>query len=360
MTKDVRYVHLFQPLKLRSLQLKNRIAMSPMCQYSAQDGYANDWHCLHLGTRAVGGAGLVFVEATAVEARGRISPYDLGLWSDVHIAPLARIAQLVESQGAAAGIQLAHAGRKASTGRPWEGRAPLDEIHGGWSGIVAPSAIAYDDDHAEPLELSVQEIEEVIDAFGLAAERAHSAGFRVLEIHGAHGYLIHEFLSPLANERKDEYGGSFENRIRFLQRVVGSVRDRWPDELPLFLRISTTDWFEEGWDLEQSIELARRADAWGVDLIDCSSGGIAPGATIPIGAGYQTEQAARIRAEAGVKTGAVGLITSAQQADHIIRSRQADLVLLGRELLRNPYWPLRASQEIGQEAAWPVQYERSK
>jgi 2,4-dienoyl-CoA reductase-like NADH-dependent reductase (Old Yellow Enzyme family) len=353
-------MHLFEPLQLRGVHLKNRIAMSPMCQYSARDGHPNDWHYLHLGSRAVGGVGLVFVEATSIEARGRISPADLGIWDDAHVEPLARLAQTIQEHGAVPGIQIAHAGRKASTAPPWQGRTPLDEDNGGWSDIVAPSAIAFDEKHFEPVALSKEDIKEIVGAFGKAAERSHAAGFTVLEIHAAHGYLIHQFLSPLTNQRDDEYGGAFENRIRFAEETIRAVRSYWPDSLPLFLRVSTTDWLEGGWDLDQSIELARRIKQLGIDLVDCSSGGIASGATIPVGPGYQTEFAARVRKEAGVLTGAVGLITSPQQADHVVRTQQADLVLLGRELLREPYWALRAAQVLGQDGAWPVQYERSK
>lgn len=353
-------MHLFDPLKLRNVKLKNRIAMSPMCQYSARDGYPNDWHFLHVGTRAVGGIGLVIVEATSVEARGRISPADLGIWADSYVEPLARLARAIEQHGAIPGIQIAHAGRKASTATPWEGRTPLNGANGGWSDIVGPSDIAFDEKHFTPLALTPEEIRKVVAAFGAATRRAYDAGFKVLEVHAAHGYLIHQFLSPLANHRNDEYGGSFENRMRFAKEVIQAVRVEWPDDLPLFLRISATDWLPGGWDLEQSTELARQAKGLGVDLIDCSTGGVASGTVIPVGPGYQTEFSAHIRKEADVPTGTVGMISSPQQADHIVRTRQADLVLLGRVLLREPYWPLRAAYELAHETVWPVQYERAK
>lgn len=353
-------MHLFSPLELREITLKNRIAVSPMCQYSSQDGFPNDWHSLHLGSRAVGGAGLVIVEATAVEARGRISPNDLGLWKDEHTEPLARIVRLIQEQGAVAGIQIAHAGRKASTARPWDGRVPLNESNGGWSPIVAPSALRFDDRHNTPVALDAKEIRGVIEAFASATRRAVEAGFRVLEIHGAHGYLIHQFLSPFSNQREDAYGGSFNNRVRFAEDVTRTVRSNWPEEYPLLFRISATDWAEGGWCIEQSIALAERLKPLGVDLIDCSSGGNVSDAKIPVGPGYQTPFAEAVRKGAGTLTGAVGMVTSASQADHIIRTEQADLVLLGRELLRNPYWPLLAASELGHEVAWPIQYERAK
>lgn len=353
-------MHLFSPLELRSITLKNRIAVSPMCQYSAHDGIANDWHFVHLGSRAVGGAALVIVEATAVEARGRISPADLGLWNDEQIEPLARIARFVKDQGAIAGLQLAHAGRKASTARPWEARQPLDEKSGGWSPIVAPSAIPLDEHHFTPKALEASGVKEVAAAFGEAARRALDAGFELLEIHGAHGYLIHEFLSPLSNQRDDEYGGSFDNRVRFAEEVTQAVRAVWPAEYPLFFRVSATDWLEGGWDLEQTVALAKRLHNLGVDLIDCSSGGVVGGTRIPIGPGYQTPFAEAIRRDAAVRSGAVGLITSPQQADHVIRTGQADVVVLARAMLRNPYWPLHAAYELGHEIKWPIQYERAK
>jgi 2,4-dienoyl-CoA reductase-like NADH-dependent reductase (Old Yellow Enzyme family) len=351
--------HLFEALKLRDVQLPNRIAVSPMCQYSCTDGMANDWHLVHLGTRAVGGAALVFTEATAVAPEGRISPQDMGLWSDRHIEPLARIVRFLHEQGSFAGMQLAHAGRKASTRRPWEGEGLLPESEGGWRRVVAPSAIPFSETYPRPQALAEAEIHEVVDAFAAAARRAARAGFDVLEIHSAHGYLLHEFLSPLANRRDDQYGGSFENRTRIVRELVAAVRKVWPERRPLFLRISSTDWVPGGWDVEQSVELARQVRALGVDLMDCSSAGIVPGAKIPLGPGYQTAFAERIRREAGIATGAVGLITEPTQADHIIRTGQADLVLLARQMLRDPHWPLRAARELGQPQSWPVQYLRA-
>lgn len=352
--------HLFTPLTIRDITLRNRIAVSPMCMYSSSHGYANEWHLVHLGSRAVGGAALVIAEATAVEARGRISPHDLGIWSDEHIEPLARITRFIHEQGAVAGIQLAHAGRKASTRRPWDGGGPIDESQGGWSTVVAPSALPFAEGYQVPQELNEAEIGAVVAAFAEAARRACDAGFRLIEIHAAHGYLLHEFLSPLSNKRSDRYGGSFENRTRIVREVVEAVRRRWPERYPLFLRISTTDWVEEGWDVAQSVELARQVAPLGVDLIDCSSGGIVPHARIPVGPGYQVPAAAQIRREAGVMTGAVGMITAPAQADQIVRTGQADLVLLARELLRDPYWPLHAAQALGYEVSWPPQYLRAK
>lgn len=352
--------HLFSELKLRDVTLRNRIAMSPMCQYSADDGLPNDWHFVHLATRAVGGAGLVFVEATAVEPRGRITPFDLGIWSDEHAEALRPIAHCIESNGSVPGLQLAHAGRKASTARPWEGRTSLDEAHGGWSPLVAPSAIPFDEHHPTPEGLTEAGLAETKRAFVDGAHRAREAGFRVIEIHGAHGYLLHEFLSPLSNRRSDEYGGTFDNRVRFLEEVVEAVRNVWPQRYPLWVRISASDWHAGGWTVEDSVALAKRLKQLGVDLVDCSSGGNVAGTDIPMGSGYQTSFAADVRAGAGVSTGAVGLITSPAQADHIIRSGQADVVLLGRELLREPYWPLRAAADLGVDMVWPVQYERAK
>jgi 2,4-dienoyl-CoA reductase-like NADH-dependent reductase (Old Yellow Enzyme family) len=351
--------HLFEPLTLRSVTLPNRIAVSPMCQYSSVDGSANDWHLVHLGSRAAGGSGLVLTEAAAVTPQGRISPHDLGLWSDDQIEPLARIVHFISQRGSVAGIQLAHAGRKGSTSPPWENRGiTLTEAEGGWP-IVAPSAIPYDDGCIVPTALTEEGIQEVTAAFVLAAGRALLAGFQVAEVHAAHGYLLHQFLSPLSNRRSDRYGGSFDNRIRFLREVVTAVRNVWPDHLPLLVRISATDWVEGGWDLEQSLELVRQLIPLGVDLIDCSSGGSAPHAKVPVGPGYQTQFAEQIRRETGSRTGAVGMITDPAQADHIIRSGQADLVLLARELLRDPHWPLRAARELGHLVPWPAQYVRS-
>ena len=351
--------HLFEPLTLRSVTLPNRIAVSPMCQYSSIDGTANDWHLVHLGSRAAGGAGLVLTEAVAVTPQGRISPHDLGLWSDEQIEPLARIVTFISQRGSVAGIQLAHAGRKASTSPPWTNRGiTLTEAEGGWP-IIAPSAVAYDDGCIVPTALTEEGIQELTAAFAGAAARASLAGFQVAEIHAAHGYLLHQFLSPLSNRRSDCYGGSFDNRIRLLREVVSAVRNVWPEHLPLLVRISATDWVEGGWDLEQSLELVRQLLPLGVDLIDCSSGGSAPQAKVPVGPGYQTHFAEQIRRETGGRTGAVGMITDPAQADHIIRSGQADLVLLARELLRDPHWPLRAARELGHLVPWPAQYVRS-
>jgi len=351
---------LFTPLTLRTVEFRNRIGVSPMCQYSAVDGCATDWHLVHLGSRAVGGAGLVIAEATAVLPEGRISPRDLGLWDDAHIAPLARVVDFVHAHGAVAGIQLAHAGRKASTAVPWEGSGPVDAARGGWRPVVAPSPLAFDDGYPVPQELDGAGIRAVVDAFAAAAERARRAGFRVVEVHAAHGYLLHEFLSPLANRRTDGYGGSFEGRTRLVREVVAAVREAWPQELPLFVRISATDWVEGGWDLEQSVALARELRRLGVDLIDCSAGGIVSGVRVPLAPGYQVPFAERIRREAEIATAAVGLITDSAQADAIIREARADLVLLGRQLLREPHWPLRAALELGVDIEWPAQYRRAK
>lgn len=351
--------HLFEPLVIRGITFPNRIVVSPMCQYSSEDGFANDWHFVHLGSRAVGGAGLVFTEASAVLPEGRISPQDLGIWKDEHIAPLERITRLIHENGSIAGMQLAHAGRKASTKRPWEGDGALAESEGGWKKVVAPSPERFSDTYPQPQQLDEQGIAEVTHAFRDAASRALRAGFRVVEIHAAHGYLLHEFLSPLSNKRTDRYGGSFENRIRLACEVVSAARSVWPEQLPLFVRISATDWTTGGWDVEQSVELARKLKALGVDLVDCSSGGNVKQARIPTGPGYQTAFSERIRREAGVMTGAVGMITGSAQADHIVRSGQADVAIIARELLRDPYWPLRAARELGQAATWPVQYLRA-
>jgi 2,4-dienoyl-CoA reductase-like NADH-dependent reductase (Old Yellow Enzyme family) len=350
--------HLFSDLSLRSIVLANRIGVSPMCQYSCSDGFANDWHFVHLGSRAVGGAGLVFTEAAAVTSEGRISPEDLGIWSEAHFEPLEKIVRFIDGQGAIAGIQLAHAGRKGSTRRPWSGQGMVPPNEGGWQ-PVAPSALRFSDNYPLPKELTVEEIHALQKAFATAAERAFAAGFRVIEVHAAHGYLFHEFLSPLSNRRTDNYGGSFENRARFLLGAVAEIRKVWPERCPVFVRISATDWVEGGWDVDQSVELSRRLKSLGVDLIDCSSGGVVERAEIPVGAGYQTPFADRIRREAQIATAAVGMITGAAQADHIIRTGQADLVLIARELLRDPYWPLHAAKELGVEIAWPAQYLRA-
>jgi 2,4-dienoyl-CoA reductase-like NADH-dependent reductase (Old Yellow Enzyme family) len=351
---------LFAPLKIRDVILRNRIAVSSMCQYSSSDGYANDWHLVHLGSRAVGGAALVMTEAAAVTAQGRISPDDLGIWKEEHIEPMARMARFVMQQGAIAGIQLAHAGRKASTSAPFKGGQPLSEKQGGWRPIWAPSDIAFDVDWPVPRPMTTAEIAATIQAFAQAARRAHQAGFGVVEIHAAHGYLLHEFLSPLSNHRNDAYGGSFDARIRLLGEVVQAVRGVWPEQFPLFVRLSCIDWIEGGWTLEDSIALARRLKSLGADVIDCSSGGIVPNAKIPVGPGYQVPFSERIRRETGILTGAVGMITAAEQADTILRSGQADLILLARQLLRDPYWPLHAARTLGQQGPWPPQYFRAR
>jgi len=350
---------LFDELKIRDVTLRNRIAVSPMCEYSCVNGLANDWHLVHLGSRAVGGAGLVITEATAVLPEARISPQDLGLWSDAHIEPLARITKFIHSQGSVAGIQLAHAGRKASTARPWEGGSKVGEEKGGWSKVVAPSAVAFAPNYPMPQALTAEGIGEAVAGFGKAAQRSLDAGFRVIEIHAAHGYLLHEFLSPFSNRRTDNYCGSFENRTRIVREVVESVRRVWPEQFPLFIRISSTDWTEGGWDIEQSVELVRILSKLGVDLVDCSSGGNVADAKIPMGPGYQVAFAERIRRDARILTGAVGMITEAVQADKIIGSGQADLVLLAREMLRDPYWPLHAAAQLGKTISWPVQYLRA-
>jgi len=351
--------HLFDSFTIRDLEFSNRVFVSPMCEYSSVDGYANDWHLVHLGSRAVGGAGLVLTEATAVLPEGRISPQDLGLWKDEHVDFLKRIVSFIHEQGSVAGMQLAHAGRKASTRRPWEGDGVVPETEGGWQNVMAPSAIRFADNYPTPQALTVDGIQQVVRAFAHAARRACDAGFRVIEIHAAHGYLIHEFLSPLSNHRDDAYGGSFENRTRLIREIVTAVRSSWPKGAPLFVRISASDWVEGGWDLEQSIELARSLKELGVDLIDCSSGGTVPHAKIPAGPGYQTPFAQRIRHEAEILTGAVGMITSGVQAEQIIGTGQADAIVIAREFLRDPYWPLRAAKELGQSISWPVQYLRA-
>lgn len=350
--------NLFDPLAVRGVTFRNRIAVSPMCQYSSTDGYATDWHLVHLGSRAVGGAALVMTEAAAVLPEGRISPQDLGIWDDGHIEMLSRIVRFIHERGAFAGIQLAHAGRKASTYAPWKGQGAVPESQGGWQ-VAGPSEDSFSEDYPKPQPLTLAGIRSVTEGFARAARRAREAGFDVIEIHGAHGYLIHEFLSPFSNHRRDEYGGSFENRTRLACEVVKAVREAWPQRLPLFIRISATDWEEGGWDPAQSVELARQLKPLGIDLVDCSSGGNLLHASIPAGPGFQTPFAERIRHEAGILTGSVGFITAPAQADHIIRSGQADLVLLAREMLRDPYWPLRAARELGYPTTWPVQYLRA-
>ena len=351
---------LLEPYTLRQLTLINRIAVSPMCQYSSIDGLANDWHLVHLGSRAVGGAGLVFTEATAVTPDGRITAQDLGLWHDDQIEPLQRITRFIRAQGAVAGIQLAHAGRKASTYRPWLGKhGSVKAEEGGWV-PVGPSPIAFDPRHTVPTQLDESQINDLVQAFADAARRALEAGFSVVEVHAAHGYLLHQFLSPLSNQRRDHYGGSFENRIRLVLEVTEAVRAVWPEELPVFVRVSATDWVEDGWNPDETVELARRLKTLGVDLIDVSSGGTAANAEIPVGPGYQTRFAERVRKESGIATGTVGMITEPAQAEHILRTGQADLILLARELLRDPYWPLHADDDLGgRQAIWPAQYQRA-
>ena len=354
--REVPEIDLLSPLAIRGVTFRSRIVMSPMCQYCAHEGRADDWHLVHLGSRAVGGAALVFVEATAVTRDGRISAGDMGIWSDQHVEPLSRIARFVHAQGAVAGIQLAHAGRKASCDTPWNGGASLKTpAQGGWP-VVGPSALPFAEGDPIPTALDEAGIDRLVDAFEAAARRALAAGFKVLEIHAAHGYLLHEFLSPLSNHRGDRYGGSLENRMRPLLQISEALRRLMPEERPLFVRISATDWVEGGWDIEQSVELSRRLRALGVDLIDVSSGGIVPKARIPVGKGYQVPFARRIRDEAEIKTGAVGLITEPKHADAIVIGGDADLVFLGRELLREPYWALKAQHELGQEPGWPTQY----
>jgi 2,4-dienoyl-CoA reductase-like NADH-dependent reductase (Old Yellow Enzyme family) len=354
--REVPEIDLLSPLTIRGVTFRNRIAVSPMCQYSGQDGFANDWHLVHLGSRAVGGAALVVVEATAVTSEGRITPGDLGIWNDEHIEPLARIARFVHSQGAVAGIQLAHAGRKASCDLPWKGGAGLKTTEqGGWP-VVAPSLAPFAEGSPVPVPLDEAGIDGVIDAFASGARRALTAGFKVIEIHAAHGYLLHEFLSPISNHRNDRYGGSLENRMRLLLRIAERLRAEIPPELPLFVRISATDWVEGGWDIEQSVELARRLKALGVDLIDVSSGGTVPYARIPVAKGYQVPFARRIREGADIRTGAVGLITEPQHADEIVTGGDANLVFIAREMLREPYWALKAQQALGEEPLWPTQY----
>lgn len=352
--------HLFEPLTLRSVTLPNRVGVSPMCEYSCEDGFANDWHLVHLGSRAVGGAGLVVAEATAVEARGRITARDLGLWKDAHVEFLARIARFVEARGAVPGVQLAHAGRKASSAVPWEGGAGVSIEAGGWQPI-APSAIAFSERMIGPRAMTVEDIGEVVRAFAAATRRSVAAGFRLIELHLAHGYLVHEFLSPLSNHRQDGYGGGFERRIRLALEITRAVRAEWPERLPLFARLSCTDWVDGGWNLEESVELARRLAAEGVDLVDCSSGGLVPHAKVDAVPGYQVPFARRIRAEARIPTAAVGLIGTSAQADAIVREGDADLVMLARAMLRDPYWPLHAAAELGRSDARriPVQYLRA-
>ena len=343
----------------REINLKNRIIVSPMCQYSSTDGFANEWHLVHLGSRAVGGAALVFTEATAVSPEGRISPADLGIWNDEQAKAFKRITNFLKSQGAIPGIQLAHAGRKASTKLPWIGGGMVPKSEGGWE-VIAPSAVKFSDTYPQPKDMTVDDMEAVVRQWGEAARRSLHAGFQVVEIHMAHGYLLHQFLSPLSNRRKDESGGELHNRMRIPLEVAKTVRKAWPSHLPVFVRISVTDWVEGGWDLPQSIELAKELRKVGVDLIDCSTGGIVPGAKIPIAPGYQVTFAEEIRRQAGIMTGAIGLITDAAQAENILVTGQADVVIMAREFLRDPYFPLHAAKRLGDDPQYPNQYLRAK
>ena len=350
---------LFSPLVIKDIEFKNRIVISPMCQYSAVDGFASDWHLVHLGSRAVGGAALIIQEATAVAPEGRISPGDLGLYKDEHIEKFQRITNFIHKQGAIAGIQLAHAGRKASCAVPWKGSLQLKENEGGWR-TVSPSAIAFNADDEMPLALDEVGISKILADFQTAALRSLQAGYKVLEIHAAHGYLIHQFLSPLSNHRIDNYGGSFENRIRLLVEIVKAVKIEWPQNLPIFVRISATDWAEGGWNINEAVKLSSILKAVGVDLIDCSSGGLVPYAKIPWRPGYQVAFAERIKKETGILTSAVGLITEVQQAEHILKKEEADLILIGRESLREPYFALQAADKLGDKIEWPLQYLRAQ
>jgi 2,4-dienoyl-CoA reductase-like NADH-dependent reductase (Old Yellow Enzyme family) len=350
---------LFEKIKIKSIEFRNRIIVSPMCQYSSVDGFAHDWHLVHLGTRAVGGAALVISEASAVKPEGRISPDDLGIWKDEHIEFLKRITSFIEANGAVAGIQLAHAGRKASIHSPWKGNDPLPEAGGGWQ-TEAPSPVAFKPGDPEPLELSKAAIAGIVAAFKDAAVRAHKAGFKVIELHGAHGYLINEFLSPASNFRKDEYGGSFENRIRFLLEIIAAVKTAWPEDYPLFVRLSVSDWSENGWTATDSVALADILKDKGIDLMDCSSGGNVYRAPIKVGPMYQVQFAEKIKRESGILTGAVGLITTAQECESILTEGKADMIVLARQLLRDPYFPLHAAKELGATIEWPKQYERAQ
>ena len=351
--------NLFTPLKIKSLQLKNRIVVSPMCQYSSVDGFANNWHLVHLGSRAVGGAAVVFTEAIAVSPEGRISPSDLGIWKDEHIEFLHRITDFIKANGAIPGTQLAHSGRKASTQAPWDGMGSVNTADGGWQPL-APSAVAFKDGDLIPAELSVEEIAVVVNQFKLAAKRALDAGFQIIELHGAHGYLINEFLSPASNHRTDQYGGSFENRTRFLLEIIEQIKTVWPDTLPIFLRISATDYAEIGWTEQDSIQLAKIVKDKGIDLMDCSSGGNVAGVKIPLKPLYQLSFATNIKKASGILTGTVGLITTSTETENIISNEEADLVFMAREFLRDPYFPLRAAFELKAETKWPKQYERAK
>lgn len=350
---------LFSPVTIKSIQFKNRIVVSPMCQYSSIDGFATDWHLVHLGSRAVGGAGLIITEATGVSPEGRISSEDLGIWKDEHIEKLSQITAFISAQGCVPGVQLAHAGRKASTAVPWKGRAEVPQSEGGWQTFSA-SAVPFSDTYPKPIALDVAGIEKVVSDFTAAAQRALEAGFKVIEIHAAHGYLVHQFLSPLSNQRTDEYGGSFENRIRLLLRIIEGVRTVWPDDLPLFTRISATDWAEGGWNADEAVQLAQVLKEKGIDLIDVSSGGLAAHQQIPTGPAYQLPFASRIKRETGILTGTVGMITSSTQAETILVNGDADMIIMAREILRNPYFPLAAARDLKEGIAWPVQYERGK
>jgi 2,4-dienoyl-CoA reductase-like NADH-dependent reductase (Old Yellow Enzyme family) len=350
---------LLSPLSIKDVTLRNRIVVSPMCQYSAVDGFATDWHLVHYGSRAVGGASLIIQEATAVSAEARISPGDLGLYKEEHVEKLQSITAFIHQQGAVAGIQLAHAGRKACCASPWNGAKQIKSQDGGWT-TVAPSAIAFNADDETPQALDTDGINKVIADFKVAAHRALQAGYKVVEIHAAHGYLIHQFLSPLSNHRTDSYGGSFENRVRLILEIVRAIHSVWPQNLPLFVRISATDWAEGGWDLTEAVRLSALLKAEGVDLIDCSSGGLVNYAQIPLGPGYQVAFAESIKKETGLMTGAVGLITEAHQAEAILEKGQADLIIIGRKVLRDPYFALNAAQILGDEVEWPLQYKRAK
>ena len=350
---------LFDSITFRGVTARNRIAVSPMCQYSSVDGFATDWHLIHLGSRAVGGAGMVIAEATAVTADGRISPSDLGIWSDEHIDPLTRVTRAIRDNGAVAGIQLAHAGRKASSARPWDGGRQLAFEEGGWQ-TLAPSALPFHDKDRAPTELNGQGIAHILTAFADAARRAVEAGFQLIEIHAAHGYLLHEFMSPLSNHRRDEYGGSFANRTRLVREVVQAARAVMPDGLALWVRVSGTDWADNGWTVDDTVQLARDLVPLGVDLIDCSSGGLVRTQKIPDAPGYQVPIASRVRNEAGIASGAVGRITRPEQAVDILARGEADVVLLARELLRDPYWPIHTANALGAAKLWPQQYLRAE
>lgn len=350
---------LFSPLQIKSLHFKNRIAISPMCQYSSEDGFANDWHLVHLGSRASGGAALIIQEATAISPEGRISPGDLGLWKDEHIEKMQAINQFIISQNSIPGIQLAHAGRKASVSEPWNGNKKLDESNGGWE-TVSASSIGYHSNEKAPIALDKNGIQKVISDFKSATKRALKAGFQVVEIHAAHGYLLHQFMSPLSNLRTDEYGGSFENRIRLTLEVLEAVQSEWPTDLPLFVRISATDWAGGGWNIEESVQLSKILKEKGVDLMDVSSGGLVSHQKITLEPNYQVPFAESIKKETGILTGAVGLITEASQAEEIVTTGKADLVLFARESLRNPNLALDFAKELGADISWPKQYERAK